>query len=133
MKVEEIRAEAREYADKKINLAVSMYNPAAETIAAQAYADGIKSGLKHHAHDYLVITKQRIEKVKENYKTRIEDLEKDKKYFSDSLDKQIEATLKLQQEYEELKEKLEKIRNYLANDIPHELINEATNKIWKMI
>ena len=33
----------------------------------------------------------------------------------------------------ELKEKLDKIRNYLANDIPHELMNEATNKIWRMV
>ena len=33
----------------------------------------------------------------------------------------------------ELKEKLETIRNYLAYKVPHELINEATNKIWKMI
>ena len=33
---------------------------------------------------------------------RIAELEKDKQYFSDSLDKQIEATLKLQQENEEL-------------------------------
>lgn len=64
MEIEEIRAEAREYAYRKIDLAVSMYNPAAETIAAQAYADGIKSGLKHHAHDYLVATKRRIEKAK---------------------------------------------------------------------
>ena len=53
---EEIKAESREYADKKINLAVSMYNPAAQTIAAQAYEDGIKKGLKQHAHDYLVKT-----------------------------------------------------------------------------
>ena len=34
---------------------------------------------------------------------------------------------------EELEEKIDKIRNYLAYDIPHELINEATNKIWHMI
>ena len=27
----------------------------------------------------------------------------------------------------------DKIRNYLTYDIPHELMNEATNKIWKMI
>lgn len=33
----------------------------------------------------------------------------------------------------ELEEKINKIRNYLAYDIPHELMNEATNKIWRMI
>lgn len=29
--------------------------------------------------------------------------------------------------------KLNEIKNYLAYDIPHELMNEATNKIWKML
>ena len=33
----------------------------------------------------------------------------------------------------ELEQKLEQIRNYLAKDIPHELKNEATNKIWKLL
>lgn len=36
-------------------------------------------------------------------------------------------------ENEELKVKLDEIKNYLANDIPHELMNEATNKIWRMV
>ena len=39
----------------------------------------------------------------------------------------------LEKENEGLKVKLDEIKNYLANDIPHELMNEATNKIWKMI
>jgi len=33
----------------------------------------------------------------------------------------------------ELESKISKIRNYLAYKIPHELMNEATNKIWHMI
>ena len=33
----------------------------------------------------------------------------------------------------ELEEKIDKIKNYLAYDIPHELMNEAVNKIWYMI
>jgi hypothetical protein len=41
---------------------------------------------------------------------RIKELEKDKQYFSDSLDKQIEATLKLQQENAELKAQIEKMK-----------------------
>ena len=40
---------------------------------------------------------------------------------------------KLEKENAELKAKLDEIRNYLTYDIPHELMNEATNKIWKMI
>ena len=39
----------------------------------------------------------------QTYEDKIAELEKDKQFFSDSLDKQIEATLKLQQENEELK------------------------------
>jgi hypothetical protein len=42
---------------------------------------------------------------------RIAELEKDKQYFSDSLDKQIEATLKLDKENAELKAQIEKMRN----------------------
>lgn len=29
--------------------------------------------------------------------------------------------------------KLNEIKDYLAYDIPHELMNEATNKIWRII
>ena len=47
--------------------------------------------------------------------------------------KAFKTIAELEKENAELKEKLDKIRNYLANDIPHELMNEATNKIWKMI
>ena len=106
MKIEEIITEARKYAanDAVYTNIENGATYAKEEIAERACIYGIKHGLKRHAHDYLVTTKQRIEKVKENYKTRIEELEKDKKYFSDSLDKQIEATLKLQQENEKLKE-----------------------------
>lgn len=32
-----------------------------------------------------------------------------------------------------LKAKVDKIKNYLAYNIPHELINAATNEIWKML
>ena len=102
----EIITEAREYAanDAVYKNIENGTTYAKEEIAERSYISGLKSGLKHHAHDYLVTTKQRIEKVKENYKTRIQELEKDKQYFSDSLDKQIEATLELQQNYEKQKE-----------------------------
>ena len=45
----------------------------------------------------------------------------------------VERIAELEKENAELKAKLLKIENYLANDIPHELMNEATNKIWRMI
>jgi hypothetical protein len=41
---------------------------------------------------------------------RIKELEKDKQYFSDSLDKQIEATLKLDKENAGLKAQMEKMK-----------------------
>ena len=33
----------------------------------------------------------------------------------------------------ELKSKIAKIKDYLAYKLPHELMNEATSKIWHMI
>lgn len=45
----------------------------------------------------------------------------------------IEEVERIEKENEKLKVKLDEIKNYLANDIPHELMNETTNKIWKMI
>ncbi len=50
------------------------------------------------------------EKTVEVELNRIEELEKDKQYFSDSLDKQIEATLKLDKENAELKAQIEKMK-----------------------
>ena len=40
---------------------------------------------------------------------------------------------KSEKRIEELEKKIKKIRNYLAYDIPHELMNKATNKIWYMV
>lgn len=42
-------------------------------------------------------------------------MNKDKQYFSDNLDKQIEATLKLYKEYKELKEQLIKAKEIIAD------------------
>ena len=52
---------------------------------------------------------------------------------SDLMCKLFNRNKELKKENVELKEKLDKIRNYLANDIPHEPMNEATNKIWRMV
>ena len=54
-------------------------------------------------------------------------------YAEENLGKAFKTIAELETENAELKEKLDKIRNYLANDIPHELMNEATNKIWRMV
>lgn len=55
------------------------------------------------------------------------------KAFESHCDEIEEDAKAIAKENAELKEKLDKIRNYLANDIPHELMNEATNKIWRMV
>lgn len=44
-----------------------------------------------------------------------------------------EGTKELKKENAELKARLENIRYYLDNEIPHELINEATTIIYKMV
>jgi hypothetical protein len=33
----------------------------------------------------------------------------------------------------ELESQIEKVKHYLDYDIPHDLINEATTKIWRML
>ena len=51
--------------------------------------------------------------------------------------KQIRALQKQNRELtdkiRELENRLENIRYYLDNEIPHDLINEATTKIWRML
>lgn len=49
------------------------------------------------------------------------------------LDMAIDCDIPVADKIAELEKKIENIRNYLAYNIPHELINEATNKIWHMI
>lgn len=49
------------------------------------------------------------------------------------VDKQQKRIETLKRENAEMKGKLEKIKNYLAYEIPHELINEATTIIYKMV
>lgn len=46
---------------------------------------------------------------------------------------ELERITELEKENTELQNKLKDVKNYLAYDIPHGLINEATNKIWHML
>ena len=45
----------------------------------------------------------------------------------------IKENEKLKKENAELDCKIENVRYYLDHEIPHELMNEATHLIWKMI
>ena len=65
---------------------------------------------------------ERIEKENEGFKA-----------FDSHYDEIEEDAKAIAKENAELKAKLDEIKNYLTYDIPHELMNEATNKIWKMI
>lgn len=57
----------------------------------------------------------------------------EKEYNDKCLAQKIQYIKELEQESAECKKKLGNIQIYLAYKIPHELINEATNKIWKML
>lgn len=54
-------------------------------------------------------------------------------YYATYYDEVVDEITKRLKENEQLQTKLNKISDYLANDIPHELMNEATNKIWRML
>ena len=123
MTSEEIKAEAREYANKIISLAVSMYNPAAETIAAQAYEDGIKKGLKQHEHDYLVKTadlKKKYEKQKEINKELVDDitaLQRDKADLIFVRDQKAKHICELKARITELETQIKQMNEQEAQDI----------------
>ena len=40
---------------------------------------------------------------------------------------------KSEEQIAELEAQIEKVKHYLDYDIPHDLINEATTKIWRML
>ena len=45
----------------------------------------------------------------------------------------IEQMAELNERCSELEAQIEKVKHYLDYDIPHDLINEATTKIWRML
>lgn len=73
--------------------------------------------------------------IANGYITEMQDiitvLEKDKQYFSDSLDKQIEATLKLHKDYQELEKKNHEIlKNSLDISNQFDELEEEKDKAW---
>lgn len=60
-------------------------------------------------------------------------IEIEKMFVNNSTPTIQEEVLTLRIENAKLKAKLKNIDHYLAHDIPHELMNEATKKIWKML
>ena len=103
----------------------------------QAYRDGMQSGLWHHSYDYLVKTadlKKRYEKQKEINKELVdenEELKKDKDYFSDALDKQIEATLKIDAKLKRAKEIINCLLNVFPYDMPEEELDSGDKDMVK--
>lgn len=53
--------------------------------------------------------------------------------YKDGAEPREKRIAELEKENAEIKDKLENIRHYLDNEIPHELINEATTIIYKMV
>ena len=83
---------------------------------------------------------QEVAKDNDIYQAENKRLEKENAELKDKLNNLAsvaEVRLANWQKYEkenaELKDKLENIRRYLDNEIPHELINEATTIIYKMV
>ena len=54
-------------------------------------------------------------------------------YYGDYLDNVNAEILKRFNRLVELEAQIENIKHYLDYDIPHDLINEATTKIWRML
>lgn len=54
-------------------------------------------------------------------------------YYGDYLDNVNAEILKRFNRLVELEAQIEKVKHYLDYDIPHDLINEATTKIWRML
>jgi len=54
-------------------------------------------------------------------------------YYGDYLDDVNAEMLKRFNRLAELEAQIDNIRYYLDNEIPHDLINEATTKIWRML
>ena len=73
-----------------------------------------------------------------SYKDYIKQLEEEKdkacwEGFDTCKAKAGEANVKLSDEINLLKAQIEKVKHNLDYDIPHDLINEATTKIWRML
>lgn len=69
----------------------------------------------------------------DNDEKRIAELESTNKKISDECHKLVDSLEKKQKRVEELEAQIEKVKHYLDYDIPHDLINEATTKIWRML
>lgn len=68
-----------------------------------------------------------------HFKRSSEDKAKDIWVLQEQYRKQKEINKELVDEIESLKAQIEKVKHYLDYDIPHDLINEATTKIWRML
>lgn len=88
----------------------------------QLYLDGLTEGRQLGKEEQWLVTK----KAQKKTSATIRELKKEIKYLKE----RASANL---MDYLDERKKLNEIKNYLAYDIPHELMNEATNKIWRMI
>ena len=82
--------------------------------------------------DYITELEQQIEKMK-CYQAYVD---KQEKRIAELEDKLANADYQLEGrdiKIKELEAQIEKVKHYLDYDIPHDLINEATTKIWRML
>lgn len=123
-KMKEFEKKAEEYADLKCGK--DNRKTTGWVLTQEDFQKGAEFGYNKKCEETFEMALRQIKHEREVVIERNEKLFEENKY----LRKALEDALKRIVEFEE---KIDKIRNYFAYDIPHELMNEATNKIWHMI
>jgi molecular chaperone GrpE (heat shock protein) len=94
----------------------------------------IKKGLNFHSegevYNLCTLTETTLREIIED---AVKFYEKQQKIDALHIMKLQKQKGELTDKVKELEAKLENIRHYLDNEIPHELINEATTIIYKMV
>ena len=95
-----------------------MFEKQAEEKAIEAYGIGNKWSVCAYKNGYLASAEPREKQIQIDAE-HIRALQKQSGELTDRV-KELEA-------------QIEKVKHYLDYDIPHDLINEATTKIWRML
>ena len=103
-----------------------------------------KEELEKEAEDWLSITDNHLNDERTHFLSESEYAEQAYLAGAEPREKQIQIDAEqiralqrqngeLTDRVQELEAQIEKVKHYLDYDIPHDLINEATTKIWRML